>query len=131
MKKITMLIIAAFIVITSAIAQTKDKVSKSIAWVYENGKWEVVQRNYPDNMYVVMVGNNITINTETDSRYITYGDSKKENTDSYESDSWDAYDEHSKKCKFSITKYFNTPGYCVFVIYEEEHVAVQYTIAGK
>jgi hypothetical protein len=131
MKKITMLIIAAFIVITSANSQTTDKIFKAVAWVYNNEEWQVVERSYPDNMYITMEGNDITISNESNSRFITYGDSRKENTDRYESYTWDAYDENHKKCIFSITKYFKVSGYSVFALYEKDHVAVQYIITEK
>ena len=90
MKKITILIIAEFIVITSANIQTMDKVNKTVFWVYDKGEWVVNKRNYLENIYVVRIENDIRISNETDSRYITYGDSRKEKTDRYESDKWDA-----------------------------------------
>ena len=125
-----MLIIAAFIVITSANAQSLDKVSMAISWSYKNGEWVVLEKNYPETMYVMIIENTITISNKSNSRYITYGDFRKEEKKDYESHTWDAYDEDSRKCTFTVTNYFDTPGYSIFIIYKED-LAVQYTIAGK
>ena len=130
MKKITMLIIAAFIVITSANAQTADKIIKAIVWVKDKGEWVVNKRTYPETMYVVMVENDIRISNASDSRYITYGNPRKENTEDYDSRTWDAYDEESKKCTFTITIYHKVSGYSIFAIYEND-IAIQYVVAEK
>lgn len=123
MKKLITLIIAVFM-ITFANAQTFERVTKALYYTYENDKWIAGEPIYPNNMFIIMKGNYITITNAADSKYKTYGDSKKEKTKEYESSTWDAYDEQGKACKFTMTKYVDVEGYSVFITYDL--VAIQF-----
>jgi len=128
MKKVSTLLIGLFMTFTS-FSQSFQKVAKAVAYSYINNEWVTDRTTYPETMYVIINGSEIKVTNKTESKYITYGYPKKENTSEYESNTWDAYDQDGDPCSFSMTRYYETEGYSIFVMYKR--VAVQYIIAGK
>lgn len=127
MKIITLLI--GLFMTTISLSQSFDKVEKAIFYTYKYGDWVTEKTTYPEGMFVIMNGYEIKITNQNESKFITYGIPKKENTSEYESNTWDAYDKDGDRCLFVMTKYYNTDGYSIFIMYNK--MALQYIISKK
>lgn len=131
MKKVISLTIIASLFVMTSFSQTFDKVRKALYYTYEKEQWVAGTPTYPERMFIIIKGNDIKITNQSNSRYITYGDNRKENTKDYDSDTWDAYDQDGSTCTVMITKYFDAPGYSVFIMYADKNIAIQYITEEK
>jgi hypothetical protein len=113
----------------TSFSQSFDKVEKAIVYSYQNDNWVTEQTTYPERMFIIIEGSEIRITNKTESKFVTYGYPKKENTKDYESNTWDAYDKDGVSCRFSITNYYNYEGYSVFIMYNR--AAIQYIVSKK
>jgi hypothetical protein len=131
MKKVISLTIIASLFVMTSFAQTFDKVRKALYYTYEKEQWVAGTPTYPERMFIIIKGSEVRVTNKSDSKYITYGDNRHEKTSDYDSDTWDAYDEDGSTCTLMITKYFDVPGYSVFVMYADKNIAIQYITEEK
>lgn len=102
MKKITLVLL----LLTSALigkSQEFNKVIKSTYEVYDDGKWVTKQTEYPTGIYIILDGDEITINNNAHSKFKTYGDPEKSQENKSTFYTWKCVDDKGKDCVFIMT----------------------------
>jgi hypothetical protein len=101
MKKIIILLFAVFTTLFTT-AQTFNKVTECRLEKYQDNKWVVVERTYPETMFVIIKDKNIKITNQEDSEYEVYGDPNVSKYDSHYAYAWSAVNKDAKTCHVMI-----------------------------
>ena len=101
MKKIIILLFAVFTTLFTT-AQTFNKVTECRLEKYQDNKWVVVERTYPETMFVIIKDKNIKITNQEGSEYEVYGDPNVSKYDSHYTYAWSAVNKDAKTCHVMI-----------------------------
>jgi chloramphenicol O-acetyltransferase len=101
MKKIIILLFAVFATLFTT-AQTFNKVTECRMEKYQDNRWVVVERSYPETMFVIIKDKNIKITNKEDSEYEVYGDPNVSKYDSHYAYAWSAVNKDAKTCHVMI-----------------------------
>lgn len=125
MKKLLTLI--AFLTITnSGYSQSFRKVQKSIYIEYINGRWVESLVKYPDDMYIMMYKNEISINNQSDAKYYTYGSPERQYFYTHTTYTWDAYDKKGRNCTIMMKTSESSSVMNLEVLYLRESYGFEY-----
>ena len=127
MKKIKSIIVALFFC-SLAYSQSFNKVIKSSYSEYYNGEWVTKLKQYPEGLYITMKGNDITINNDADSHYITQGDYKKDEYDSHICYTWNCINKTGESCLFMLKMAKDKSWTMVAFVFSEKHEMYEYLI---
>jgi hypothetical protein len=101
MKKIIILLFAVFATLFTT-AQTFNKVTECRMEKYQDNRWVVVEKTYPETMFVIIKDKNIKITNKEDSEYEVYGDPDVSKYDSHYAYAWSAVSKDAKTCHVMI-----------------------------
>ena len=101
MKKIIILLFAVFATLFTT-AQTFNKVTECRMEKYQDNRWVVVERSYPETMFVIIKDKNIKITNQEESEYEVYGDPNVSKYDSHYAYAWSAVSKDAKTCHVMI-----------------------------
>jgi hypothetical protein len=114
-------------VCASAHSQTFNKVYRSVLSYYQNGSWVQQTSEYPQNMYVIINGDDIRINNVDQSHYITFGNPQKDAYESHTCYTWDCMDKKGESCLFMMKQFKNSQFVFTFV-YMQDKTMFEYVI---
>ena len=116
MKKLILLL--TFIgIATYCHSQTFKKVFKSVYSEYRNGEWVDELVKYPDELYLIMDGNEITINNQTEAKYKTYGDVRRTYYTTHTANFWNALDKNGRNCTLLMKTSESSTSISISIIY--------------
>jgi hypothetical protein len=101
MKKLFILLIAVFTTLFTT-AQTFNKVTECRLEKYQDNKWVVVEKTYPETMFVIIKDKNIKITNQEESEYEVYGEANVSKYESHYAYAWSAVSKDAKTCNVMI-----------------------------
>jgi hypothetical protein len=116
MKKL-LAIITFMAISTYCHSQTFKKVFKSIYSEYKNNEWVDQLVNYPDALYLILNGNEITINNQTEAKYVTYGDVRRTYYPTHTASFWNALDKNGRSCTILMKTSENSNSISLSILY--------------
>lgn len=127
MKK-QILAIALTLFTTLSHSQSFSKVIKASVLQYNGSEWITTKTNYPESMFVILKGSEISITNESRSKYITYGDAVRNYRGNCSSTSWKAYDKDGDRCDFMMFKCDDNSNMLITVLYSRLDIGIEYTV---
>ena len=121
MKKIIILLFAVFTTLFTT-AQTFNKVTECRLEKYQDNKWVVVERTYPETMFVIIKDKNIKITNQEESEYEVYGEPDVSKYDSHYAYAWSAVTKDAKNCHVMIKTSLEDSKILEFAVFMDEMV---------
>ena len=127
MKKIVIFTLAMIISIATY-SQDFYKVIKSNFVKYEYDEWVCKKTVYPEDLYIVVDGDEIKINNAKSSVYKAYGNSEKKVFSNHTSNTFNAIDRNGKDCHIIIKRSTSGAGSSVSIFYFEDALGFEYIL---
>ena len=134
MKKLTLLMIAIVISITSFSQASFYKVISVTYSQYIDNEWVEQSTNNTESNNIFMIFNNssIKVTNKNESSFVTYGDATDQDYPDHTAKIWTAYDKNGNDCYIMIKKWKNnTENISVSAIYPDKSELFEYIVENK
>lgn len=124
MKKITLLAITLLLTITS-FSQSFDKIIKATKLQWINEEWKIVSTGYPNDMFVIINQDEITIGNY---KFKTYDNPERNIYNTHICYTWKAINENAEKCIFMMKKFnSNLTSHMMYsIVYTNSQIMYEY-----
>jgi hypothetical protein len=129
MKKAIFLLFAIAIT-TLCQSQNFNKVYRASYLKYIDGKWVNDVDKYPEDVFIILNDSEIKITNKNESKYITYGEKKNTKYETYDCNSWSAYDKNGKDCEFIMKYFYKEKVYVMMFMYYSDSIGFEYEIVA-
>jgi hypothetical protein len=107
-----------------------SKVFRASLLKWNGQNWINQVNKFPETMFMTINGNIITLNTETTSKYYTYGEVQINNYDKYDCWSWSAFDINGKSCEVLLKYYWESKIMIAMFMYYKSNIGFEYEMVA-
>lgn len=125
MKSIKLLLLCLAISCLSY-AQNFNHIYKSIYSEHNGYEWVEITSAYPNDMYLILNGSDISINNDDKSKFKTYGSSRTSNYETHICYSWNCVDKDGRQCVFIMKRFISSNTWVMSFVYSDTKQMFEY-----
>jgi hypothetical protein len=130
MKKIK-LVLLSILICSIAFSQNFNHIYKSVYSEFNGYEWVTKSSAFPTDMYLVLNGNDISINNNDNSKFKTYGSSTKDEYDTHTCYSWRCVDKDGRDCMFLMKRYKSPVFFVMSFVYSDKRQMFDYIMYNE
>lgn len=129
MKKILFLVLFSFVSLLTFSQSKFYSINKMTILSYVNEEWKEKETIVPENGFVIISGNKVTLINKNDKiNFLTYGEKTATDYTTHIATYWNAYDDGGKNCVVMVKKWKEKDLSTINIIYSEEGLGIELII---